>query len=224
MAAAANSKCPTSLGAIGEMTSVEYKDGNIVYTCTVDETYVDIDVLNENPDMMNRNIKLMFTNPSGDVKDLFEALIEAKAGVELIYIGKKSGKEASVTISSKDLEEISNPEQQKKPEAALEGQIEITNMQCPMQIATGMTMTHVSIESGYVVYNITCDETLYSISELSKNKTQLKESIIEGLNSGDPSTDMLIKLCREVKKGIAYKYIGDTSENECMIKILTSEL
>ena len=35
---------------------------------------------------------------------------------------------------------------------------------------------------------------------------------------------MFLKICKDADKGIAYRYIGDTSGDACIIKISVSEL
>lgn len=221
---ASNMECPMSMGTLGEVTSIELEDGNVVFNYSVNESVVNIDFLNENPKMMKRNAVMMFKNPTGDIKTMFEALEEENAGLVLVYKGKTSGKKASITLSRKEIIDLRNSDEEKDPEAALEGQVEVTNAQCPMQIAEGMTITHLSVEGDYVVYNVTCDEDSYSISAFNRNKAQIKENIIKTLDPSDPTMAMFIRICREAGKGIAYKYIGDQSESTCMIKIATSEL
>ena len=211
------------MGTLGEVTSIELEDGNVVFSYSVNENFVNIDFLNENPEMMKRNAVMMFKNPTGDIKTLFEALDEENAGLILRYKGKTSEKIASITLSRKEITDLGNSKDEKDPEAALEGQVEATNAQCPMQIAEGMTITHLSIEGDYVVYNVICDENSYSISALNHNKAQIKEDIIKTIDPSDPAMAMFIGICREAGKGIAYKYIGDQSGSTSMIKISTSE-
>lgn len=220
----ANMECPMSMGTLGEVTSIELEDGNVVFNYSVNENVVNIDFLNENPDMMKRNAAMMFKNPTGDIKMMFDALEEENAGLILRYKGKSSGKIASISLSRKEIVELGNSTDEKDPEAVLEAQVETTNAQCPMQIAPGMIITHLSIEGDCVVYNVECDESSYSIAAIRSNKEQAKQEIKNSIDSSDPTMAMFIKICKDAEKGIAYKYIGDTSEETCVIKISESEL
>lgn len=61
-------ECPMSMGTIGEVTSIELEDGNVVFNYSVNENVVNIDFLNENPDMMKRNAAMMFKKSYGGHK------------------------------------------------------------------------------------------------------------------------------------------------------------
>ena len=221
---ASNMECPISMGTMGEVTSIELEDGNVVFNYSVNENIVNIDFLNENPDMMKRNAAIMFKNPTGDIKVMFDALEEENAGLVMRYKGKSSGKIVSISLSRKEIAELGNSTEEKDPEAALEVQVETTNAQCPMQIAPGMVITHLSIEGNFVVYNVECDENSYSIAAIRSNKEQAKQGINNSIDPSDPTMAMFIKICKDAEKGIAYKYIGDTSGDACIIKISVSEL
>ena len=224
MVEASNMECPISIGMLGEVTSIELEDSNVVFNYRVNENVVNIDFLNENPDMMKRNAAMLFKNPTGDIKKMFDSLEEENAGLILRYKGKSSGKIASISLSRKEIVELGNSTDEKDPEAILEAQVETTNAQCPMQITSGMFVTHLSIEGDYVVYNVECDESLYSIAAIRSNKVQAKQGIKNSIDLSDPTMAMFIKICKDAEKGIAYKYIGDTSEETCVIKISLYEL
>lgn len=221
---ASNMECPMSMGTLGEVTSIELEDGNVVFNYSVNENIVNIDFLNENPDLIKQNAAMMFKNQSGEMRKMFEAIEEGNAGLIMRYKGRTSGKVASISLSRKDIEDIDGSDDEKDPVAILEGQVEITNAQYPMQIADGMSITHVAIENDYVVYNVVCDEEIYSIDVFNANKSQVKEEILNSFYENDPSIALFVKFCREADKGIAYKYIGDDSGNTCTIKISVSEL
>ena len=221
-----NNECPISMGVIGEITDVEYENGNVVFNCSVNETLVNIDALNENPDLMKRNIKTVFNNPNGETKELIDMLIEENSGIVYRYTGKESGKVTSITLSSADITDINNNSTEEyNPETALEDQVETANAQCPIIIADGMTTTHIAIEGDYVVYNVDVDESMYSIKTLDSNKAQVKKNMIQEFNgNSDPTIKLFINFCKEANKGVAYKYIGNSSGKICMIKISYSEL
>ena len=62
-----NSQCPMSMGLFGELTGVEFDDGNIVYKYSVNETYTNIETLSQNPELMKKSIEAMVKNPSKDL-------------------------------------------------------------------------------------------------------------------------------------------------------------
>lgn len=219
-----NLECPISMGTFGEVTSIELEDGNVVFNYSVNEDIVNIDFINENPDMMKHNTAMMLNNHTGGKNALFDALVEENAGLLIRYKGMSSGKIASISLSKKDIAELCNSTEETVPEEVLEAQVEMTNAQCPMQVDLGMVITHLSIEGDCVVYNVECDENYYSIETIRSNKELAKQGIKNSIDTNDPTMSMFIKICKDAEKGIAYKYIGNTSGDACIIKISISEL
>lgn len=220
-----NNACPMSLGDTGEFTSVEYKNGYVYFTYTMNEAYMDFDVLQDNPDLIRRNVKLFFTNPQGDVKSLLEMILKENAGLVMIYKGATSGKKVSLKFSTRELREMANSEKITAPIELLESQIETVNLQCPMKIDEGLVIKQISLEDGFIVYNVVMDEALYSIDLLKENEQMLKISLkSEAVSGNDPSVTMLVKMCKDANIGLSYKYIGNKSGEYLVIKIPASEL
>lgn len=219
-----NMECPMSMGTFGEVTSIEFEDGNVVFNYIVNENVVNIDFLNKNPEMMKRNVSMTFKNATSGMKELFDAIEEENAGLVMRYKGKSSGKIASISFNIEEIIELNSLTAKKDPEAVLEAHVETTNAQCPMQIAPGMVVTHLSIEGDCVVYNVECDEKSYSIAAIRSNCEQAKQGIKKSISPSDPVMAMFINVCKDAGKGIAYKYIGNTSGESCIIRISVSEL
>lgn len=106
---AANSQCPMSLGYAGEMTKISYDDDLVVFTITMSESIVGIDMLANNPDIMKAAIKTMLTNVGDEAGILIDMIIDANANLCFKYIGRDSGKEASIILRASELKEMRNP-------------------------------------------------------------------------------------------------------------------
>lgn len=212
------------MGLMGEVAGFEIEDGNVVVNYNVNEDVVNIDFLNKNTDMVKRNAAMMFNNPTGNIKALFDVLEDVDAGLILKFNGVTTGKVASVTLTTNDIDEYLNSKEEKDPQAILESQVEITNAQCPIHISPGMNVVNITIEGEYVVYNVECDETSYSIAALNANKNQIKQAVVNGLDSNDPTMAMFMKICKDAGKGISYKYKGDKSGETCTIELSASGL
>jgi hypothetical protein len=107
-AEAANKECPVSLGITGEMTSVAYEDGAMVFTFTLNEQLNNIDVLAANPESTKASILAGMRNENS--KKLFDLIIESDAGLRFVYKGKDSGKEARFDLTAAELkEELEKP-------------------------------------------------------------------------------------------------------------------
>lgn len=219
-----NKSCPISLGVAGELTDVAFEDGNLVYNFTMNESLTDIEVLSSNPQLMKNSMSAMFRTPTKELKDMMDLMEQDKVGLTFNYVGRDSGKKASLTISYDDLKEALETES--TPDELLKAQVDVTNATCPLEIGGGLVMTKLEIEGNYVVYYISVDDDLVSIRLLNQLKEESKNGIVAGLKQqiNDPSFKAFIFACKNANKGIAYKYIGNTSKEECLILIELSEL
>lgn len=219
-----NSQCPMSMGLFGELTGVEFDDGNIVYKYSVNETYTNIETLSQNPELMKKSIEAMVKNPSKDFEDFLTLIREDKIGMTIKFLGKDSGKEAMLTLDYKEL--LTFMDYEASPDELLRAQIEQTNASCPMTIDASMVMTHLDIEGNYVVYYYSVDERQVSLSLLNENKEIMRESIIQTLKAqiNDPMFKSFLYACSEAGKGIAYKYVGKASGDEVVVRIELSEI
>lgn len=218
-------ECPIQMGSVGEVTSFILEDGNLVVDYEVDESFVNLEVLDKKPELLKHNAVLMCRNATGDLQTVLSLLAEEGAGWVLKYKGKSTGKELSISLDAEDIKEAMEiTEEDKNPMELLKKQVEITNVQCPMKIDQGMTITELTIEGWCVVYNVEIDENLYSIEALESCLTEVKENIVANLDKTDPAIQAFLEACKQANKGIAYKYIGKVSGKSCMVKIPASEL
>lgn len=219
-----NSQCPISMGMVGDFTGMEFDDGNIVFNYSINEDFVNIESLNQNPELMKNSLEAMIKNPNQEFKVFLELIQEDKIGMTMRFQGKDTDKEAMLTLDYDELVKVMNANT--TPDELLRAQIEQTNASCPITIETGMVMTHMEIEGDYAVYCYSIDEDLISISLLNENQEILKESIIQSLKAdiNDPSIKAFLYACDKAGKGIAYKYIGDTSGEEFLITVGLSEI
>lgn len=221
----ANRQCPISMGTMGEMTSITYEDDNVTFSCEINEEFINIDKIKENADLIKENAIVTLMNSTGDIKTLIDELEKAGAGLALKYKGKQSGKEFSITFTPEEIASAGKvQEEDKDPMELLNAQIDAANLQCPIEAAQGMEIESISVEGDFVVYNVTTDESIYSIEQLNAGKKTMKQAIKESLKETDEASEQLLKLCKMTRKGIAYKYVGNTSGEVCFIEIASSEL
>ncbi|MDE5849808.1 MAG: serine/threonine protein kinase [Muribaculaceae bacterium] len=99
------------------------------------------------------------------------------------------------------------------------------NKQFPQKADEGLTITKVFLEGDYIVYIAECDEDVLDMDLLEENKREIKDVIKENLSSSaDSDVRMLRNTCIKANKGIAYKYVGDTSGKSFTVRIPVSEL
>ena len=70
--AAANKQCPMDMGASGEISSITFDGSDVVYVLLMNESFLNIDALKENPDAMKSAVTVMFGNPQGSIKEMLE--------------------------------------------------------------------------------------------------------------------------------------------------------
>lgn len=106
----------------------------------------------------------------------------------------------------------------------LKSMIEQTNNEYPQKLEEGITMQRIFLEGDYVVYQAEVDEDVIDMDLLEMNKKGMKSAIKENLDSSDPEIKMFKNTCTKAEKGIAYKYVGDTSGKAVYIRFSCNEL
>lgn len=219
-----NKECPISMGVVGEISSLEYKDGNVVFNYLINEDITNIDALKGNEEMMKRSVVTTFSNSTGDTKNMIDELVKEGAGLILNFKGKDSGKTVTLNLTKDEIVSIGEKdEKDADPLAVLQEQIKVTNAQCPVALDKGMTMEGVSFEGNNVVYRIVVDESVYSMDDIISNKEASKIAVKASLEN-DRATAAFVKFCVNAERGLAYKYVGNKSGKSCLIEFSVSEL
>lgn len=99
-----------------------------------------------------------------------------------------------------------------------------TNSEYPQKLEEGITMRRIFLEDDYVVYQAEVDEDIIDMDLLEMNKKGMKSAIKENLSASDPEIKMFKSTCAKAEKGIAYKYVGDTSGQSVYIRFSCDEL
>lgn len=216
---------PIPVGMLGEMTRFDIEGNNMVMELTVNETAVNIDALKSNPELMHELVVSTATNSSNPSLDLFLDLIDkADMGLELVYVGKSSGNSVSSVLTSDEIKKRNVI--QRDPQELLAKQIEVTNLQMPMDLGYGMVMVKFQREGDYIVTYCECDESMISIDALKENVAAMKTSFKSTMtsNAADPSVSELVRICKDAGVGIKYKYIGKSSGKSVTVGLSADEL
>ena len=220
-----NKGCPRSYGDFGEWTSVKYEDGNVILYFNMNEDYVDIQSLNNmsaaEKEAVKANALQMFGNDQR-MKDLIDLAAEDNAGMAIVYTGIQTGAEYRLVFNRRDITKASKMSGD-DPIIVLETWLENQNMQFPAEFDEGMVYTHVSFDGHYVVYSIECDETMYDMSELAKNKRLLKEEINEYAQDESFWLPDEKNKYKAANAGIKFKFYGSDSKSTVEITINPDE-
>lgn len=219
-----NQQLPRSLGQLGEMTSVSINGNFMEMVIEVNEDLTNLEALRKSPDLMHEGIEQMVTN--GNVRGMdviINELIDSKLGMKMVYIGKTSHTEVSVSVTPKELKQLwSHKDDPKNPDELLDAQIRITNIQLPIDLDNNMTMERFFREGNYVVYYYTWDDDMIDL--LKGSEKEMKEELVKYLNSDDdPSVVMLNNICKDAGVGLAYRYVGREKGREITIYINNDE-
>lgn len=118
--------------------------------------------------------------------------------------------------------EITVDDDDEMPELAQiirEGQSEL-----PMDMGSGMTMTGMDFDGNYIIYTIELDEYTYDMDDFKSNRREIKQNIIQTINNGDESTQLLIDICKLYNVSMKYIYVGDITGESLEIPIYLSDM
>ncbi|RHP61522.1 hypothetical protein [Bacteroides sp. OF04-15BH] len=101
----------------------------------------------------------------------------------------------------------------------------VQEIKLPIDAGNGVVITNVYVDSENLVYIAECDEDKIDMDLLKASKREAKNNIVNSLK--DNSNEALIfsvKMCIKARRGMCYRYVGDTSGKECKIVIPIDEL
>lgn len=96
------------------------------------------------------------------------------------------------------------------------------NNMIPMNAGSGIVITRIYLSGNYVTYVAECDEDIIDMSLISPNKSAVLNELRK--NKSDPQIAQFLRLCVNAGKGVAYRYIGDTSGTKVSLFISNAEL
>lgn len=101
----------------------------------------------------------------------------------------------------------------------------VQEIELPMYAGNGVVITNIYVDSDNLVYIAECDEDKIDMDLLKASKKEAKKNILKLLqDNSDEALIYSIKMCIKARRGMCYRYVGDTSGKECKIVIPISEL
>lgn len=223
----ANQDCPQDMGMIGQLTSIEYDEESdeVVMTLTISKDMpLNITALNKVKNMLKRAMLSAYAKSEASAK-LMKDIARADSKFTVVFQTAETNETLKLHISKDEVEDIANGNiDPVSPRELLEINVASTNAQCPMKISDAMTMSSVSLEGNYFVYNYSVNEQYASVEAIEASQSEVRASIKQMLASDDPTIQRLVAICKEANTGAMFRYIGDTSGYTCTIKFESSEL
>lgn len=101
----------------------------------------------------------------------------------------------------------------------------IKHIELPMDAGNGVLITNIYVDSENLVYIAECDEDKIDMDLLKASKREIKENIAQSFtDNGTEDMSFVIRMCIKAKRGMCYRYVGDTSGKECLIEFSIDEL
>ena len=205
------------------MKEITYQDHKVTMTYEVYNDLLQLNSLRENKEAVHNNFLVGYacTDEEG-TKKLIDAIIEAKADLYVIF-SDEFGENFSLHFTADELK-ANRIDMEEDHDKYLKICADNAKLQTPQEIDEGLTMVDVTLDSQYFIYIYSCDEQIYDIDMLTENYDELKKILINDLDFSNP---VIVKLCNKLKetnRGLAYKYIGNTSGKVLTVHIAPDEL
>ncbi len=97
-----NKICPYSLGGIGEITSAEIDNGNLLYNISVKQGAINL----ETPDLHKKSMKDMLSNPNKDMKQMLELLVKENYGLCYAFTEEGTDKTMKINFTAEEIKEL----------------------------------------------------------------------------------------------------------------------
>ena len=94
-------------------------------------------------------------------------------------------------------------------EAVIMAGVEIANADCPEDLGDGLTLTKVSYENHYIVYEASCSPFEYSMDDFRSGYSIVKNALLQEWRSNlryDEDVKELFKAMKAEEVGIIYRY------------------
>lgn len=96
---------------------------------------------------------------------------------------------------------------------------------CPIVLNEFLTMTNVVIEGKNIVYVYNVNEYYIDDYVSEWDRREMKQAALEYIKyNSDPSTEEVVRMCKECNYNLAFRYIGSYSDYVLDIVVNASEL
>lgn len=216
--------CPMSMGMAGKLTSMKYDSDThtVEFVLTLNKDFADVKDLQADSEVARESMRLSLS--SGDMKKLTDMMVEADAGLKVIYKNKGSKDEFVLSFTPEELKAIAdNPmSEEDSNKLLLANQIKQENNRIPYKIADGLMVTGVEDSGSALVYTCTVNEDLYEMDDMINGTADLKDEMRSMLK--DRSMKGQVKLLSGLGRGFEYKYVGKTSGKTATVSFTAEEL
>ncbi|MBQ7570680.1 MAG: hypothetical protein IJT19_00385 [Bacteroidaceae bacterium] len=217
----ANKECPVEIDLMTTMHSVELDGKEVVLTFLMDEYYINMELLANNPESMKENVMATYANPNDEMKSFLKLMVNSGANVRIVYKGKDTGETAEVTLSTDELKNCLSGKTV-TPEERLMAEVQMANQIVPIELGNGVTMSYVSVEKETVFYVYEIDEAVMSLDEFKENYSF--EVIKDNIKASQTAEREFYVKVADTGRGLGYRYTGTNSADKQEYIIPNNEL
>lgn len=219
---AINASCPIYTEGFGSMDNVTYDNNTVSLSYTLEEDVMHFDAIRANNEAFRNNMLISYVNtPSQDLKIMFDEIVKAKANLCMNFTNEY-GDTLSLHFTYDELE-ATRAGENANPEALLKSYVDNARLQTPQLIDTGLIITDMTIDANYFTYVYSCDEAYCDIDYMNENMGLLKEELLSILDD-NPWYQEIRDLLKATNRGLAYKYVGTSTDKTCTVLLEANEL
>jgi len=220
---AVNKSCPVNMGLMGTLDSVRYQTGMVTLYYGLNESDFNIETLRAATDAMKESALMLFANPSEQMKEFMESIVDAESKMHVVFTGDISADTCGYTFSTDELRAaIENKDV--TPEQKVDAVLRSVNLMMPMELGNGMTLRQMERMGDSVFYRYDVDESLIDMEAMATITNDLKENIKEGLQSMSATEKSDLRHVPAANMTLTYRYQGITSHRQLDITLTVKEL
>lgn len=220
--AATNSRCPMSLGMMGDMLSITYDDNarEVKYVLRINEDYAEIDKLTFDRGL---TIKMMKLSISGR-DEMLNELIEAEVGLNVTCKWISTGQSFNYALTLDELKEIKNNpiSESERNQILLHHSLALENADFPCLVVESIEALRVYDDGANIIYLLRMDENIYDFDMAKSVVSEMKQDVAESLK--DLNVKAQLNMIRSLNKGLIYRYTGSISNKSFDIAFTNDEL
>lgn len=216
--------CPMNLGMAGKLTSMSYDDKEhmVKFVLSLNKNVADVNDIKNDPETSREAMRLALSK--GDMNKLLKMMVDAEAGLRVVYKNRGSNDEYVLDFSAAQLKDIyNNPmDENAVNKLMLTNQIKSERRRIPYTIDRGLKVTDIQDNGTNLVYVCEVDEDLYEIDDMANGKEELKQNMKKMLK--DKAMRQQAEMLAALNKGFQYDYVGKPSGKTIVVEFSAYEL
>lgn len=216
--------CPMNLGMAGKLTSMSYDDKEhmVKFVLSLNKNVADVNDIKNDPETSREAMRLALSK--GDMNKLLKMMVDAEAGLQVVYKNRGSKDEYVLDFSAAQLKDIyNNPmDENAVNKLMLTNQIKSERRRIPYTIDRGLKVTDIQDNGTNLVYVCEVDEDLYEIDDMANGKEELKQNMKKMLK--DKAMRQQAEMLAALNKGFQYNYVGKPSGKTIVVEFSAYEL